>query len=51
MHGARANPARSVGPALYSGGDAVSQLWLFIVAPVVGGVVAALVYVLIRNKE
>ena len=45
------NPARSVGPALYSGGDAVSQLWLFIVAPVVGGVVAALVYVLIRNKE
>jgi aquaporin Z len=46
------NPARSIGPALYSGGgDAVSQLWLFIVAPIVGGIVAALVYSLIRDKE
>jgi len=46
------NPARSIGPALYSGGgDAVTQLWLFIVAPIVGGIVAALVYSLIRAKE
>jgi len=46
------NPARAIGPALYSGGgDAVSQLWLFIVAPIVGGIVAALVYSLIREKE
>ena len=46
------NPARSVGPALYSGGgDAVSQLWLFIVAPIVGGIVAALIYMAIRDKE
>jgi aquaporin Z len=46
------NPARSIGPALYSGGgDAVSQLWLFIVAPIVGGIVAALVYSLIRSEE
>lgn len=46
------NPARSVGPALYSGGgDPVSQLWLFIVAPIVGGIVAALVYMAIRDKE
>jgi aquaporin Z len=46
------NPARSIGPALYSGGgEAVSQLWLFIVAPIVGGIVAALVYSLIREKE
>jgi aquaporin Z len=46
------NPVRSIGPALYSGGgDAVSQLWIFIVAPVVGGIVAALVYSLIREKE
>src|SRR5579863_5662094 len=45
------NPARSIGPALYSGGgDAVSQLWLFIVAPIVGGIVAALVYQLIQEK-
>jgi aquaporin Z len=46
------NPARSIGPALFSGGgDAVGQLWLFIVAPIVGGIVAALVYALIRDKE
>ena len=46
------NPARSIGPALYSGGgDAVSQLWLFIVAPIVGGILAALVYMVIREKE
>ncbi len=46
------NPARSIGPALYAGNsDAVSQLWLFIVAPIVGGIVAALIYGLIREKE
>jgi len=46
------NPARSIGPALFSGGgDAMSQLWLFIVAPIVGGILAALVYALIRDKE
>jgi aquaporin Z len=38
------NPARSIGPALFVGGWALSQLWLFIVAPVVGAVIAALVY-------
>jgi aquaporin Z len=38
------NPARSIGPALYAQGDALTQLWLFIVAPIVGGIVAAVVY-------
>ena len=38
------NPARSIGPAVFVGGWALSQLWLFIVAPVVGAVIAALVY-------
>jgi aquaporin Z len=38
------NPARSIGPAIFVGGWALSQLWLFIVAPVIGAVVAALVY-------
>jgi len=46
------NPARSIASAVYAGGgDAISQLWLFIVAPIVGGIVAALVYTLIRDKE
>ena len=38
------NPARSIGPAVFVGGWALSQLWLFIVAPLVGAVIAAAVY-------
>ena len=38
------NPARSIGPALFVGGWALQQLWMFIVAPFVGAVVAAVVY-------
>ncbi|MBE7199922.1 MAG: aquaporin Z [Parafilimonas terrae] len=34
------NPARSIGPALFAGGGAIGQLWLFIVAPVVGAMIA-----------
>lgn len=40
--GVSVNPARSVGPALFAGGAAIGQLWLFIVAPVLGGVAAGL---------
>lgn len=42
LTGTSVNPARSIGPALFVGGDALSQLWLFIAAPLVGGVMAAL---------
>lgn len=35
--GVSVNPARSIGPALFVGGTALSQLWVFIVAPLVGG--------------
>jgi aquaporin Z len=38
------NPARSTGPALFVGGWALSQLWLFWVAPLLGGIVGGLVY-------
>jgi aquaporin Z len=38
------NPARSIGVALFGGSDALSQLWLFIVAPIAGAVIGALVY-------
>ena len=38
------NPARSIGPALFVGGWALQQLWMFIVAPFVGAVIAAIVY-------
>ncbi len=38
------NPARSLGPALFVGGTALAQLWLFIVGPIIGAVLAALVW-------
>lgn len=44
LTGTSVNPARSLGPALVVGHQALSQVWLFIVAPLVGGAVAALVY-------
>ena len=40
--GTSVNPARSLGPALVVGGQAMSQLWLFIVAPLLGGAAAGL---------
>ena len=42
--GTSVNPARSLGPAVFVGGDALSQLWLFIVAPIIGGVITAIVW-------
>jgi aquaporin Z len=44
LTGTSVNPARSFGPALIVGHKALSQVWLFIVAPLVGGAIAALVY-------
>jgi len=38
------NPARSIGPALFVGGWALQQLWLFLVAPLAGAVLAAVAY-------
>lgn len=42
--GTSVNPARSFGPALLLGGDALAQVWVFIVAPLAGGVLAALAW-------
>jgi aquaporin Z len=44
LTGTSVNPARSLGPALIVGGTALSQVWVFIVAPLVGGALAALAY-------
>ena len=45
------NPARSIGPAVFVGGWALGQLWLFIVAPLIGAAVAAVAYQMIRISE
>jgi len=45
------NPARSTGPALFVGGEAISQLWLFWVAPIVGAVIAGIVYPALAGRR
>ncbi len=49
--GTSVNPARSFGPALIVGGEALANVWVFIAAPLVGGVIAALVYMFLDSKK
>lgn len=49
--GTSVNPARSIGPALFQGGTALTHLWIFIVAPLLGGALAALVWKIIEPAE
>ncbi len=49
--GTSVNPARSFGPALLVGGDALADVWVFIVAPLIGGVLAALVYKFLASEK
>ncbi len=49
--GTSVNPARSIGPAIFAGGKALAQLWLFIVAPIVGALLAAVVWKFGFEKE
>lgn len=49
--GTSVNPARSIGPALFEGGKALSQLWVFIVGPFAGGALAALIWKAIAPSE
>ena len=51
LTGTSVNPARSIGPALFAGGDALAQVWLFIVAPLIGGVLAAGIWKAVTPKE
>lgn len=51
LTGTGVNPARSLGPALVVGGTALHQVWLFLVAPLVGGFIAAMVYGLMTRNE
>jgi aquaporin Z len=45
------NPARSIGVGLFAGSDAISQLWLFIVAPIAGGLIAGFTYAFLLGDD
>jgi len=51
LTGTSVNPARSIGPAIFAGGSALTDLWVFIVGPLIGSVVAVIVYNLVKNKS
>ena len=51
LTGTSVNPARSLAPALFLGGTALSQVWVFIVAPLVGAVIAALVFKYLNTSK
>lgn len=44
LTGTSVNPARSIAPAFFAGGDALAQVWVFIVAPLIGAAIAALIF-------
>jgi len=48
IDGTSVNPARSLGPAVFVQGTALSQLWVFWVAPIIGGILAAVVWKLLK---
>ncbi len=51
LTGTSVNPARSLGPALLQGGEALAQVWVFIVAPLVGGALAALFHKFVISEK
>jgi len=51
LTGVSVNPARSIGPAIFAGGAALTDLWVFIAAPFAGSIVAVVVYKLLKNKN
>jgi len=50
LTGTSVNPARSIGPALFAGGKALTNLWVFILAPLIGAILAVLVYRVFKGK-
>lgn len=51
LTGTSVNPARSIGPALFAGGSALTDLWVFIAAPLIGAVLAVVAYRLLKIKD
>jgi aquaporin Z len=50
LTGTSVNPARSLGPALVVGGTALSQVWVFLIAPLVGAIIAAVIHLVVADR-
>lgn len=50
IDGASVNPARSIGPALFTGGEALCQIWVYIAAPLIGAFLAAIVWKIFKKE-
>lgn len=51
LTGTSVNPARSIGPALFAGGSALAEVWVFIAGPLVGAALAALLFSYLKSKK
>ena len=51
LTGTSVNPARSLAPALFMGGQALQQVWVFILAPIVGAVIAGFLYKVLSSED
>ena len=51
LTGTSVNPARSIGVGLFAGADAIEQLWLFILAPALGGLIAGFTYLILLGED
>lgn len=51
LTGTSVNPARSIGPALFAGGSALADVWVFVLAPLVGAALAALCFSYLKSKK
>ena len=51
LTGTSVNPARSLGPAIFAGGEALKQVWVFIIAPILGSVLASVTYLSLNVEK
>ncbi|MBE6607302.1 MAG: aquaporin [Ruminococcaceae bacterium] len=51
LTGTSVNPARSLGPAIFAGGEYIKTVWVFFAGPIIGSMLAALIYPVIVKKE
>ena len=51
IDGASVNPARSFGPAIFTGGEPLRQIWVYLIAPLIGGAIAALVWRIFNDDK